>query len=137
MVWDATSPDTFAPSYLQSVTSAAGAVAALAENRKKEKYGCLDSAYSFTPTAIESSGAFGSLTQLFLRDLGNHLKLTIGEEKSFSYLLALHHSHGKARHLNNHFNVDLIQKCLPRANLPQIDQPFCPLLPQGNTILSV
>jgi len=36
LVWDATSPDTFAPSYLQSVTNAAGAVAALAENRKKD-----------------------------------------------------------------------------------------------------
>ena len=59
MVWDTTSLDTFAPSYLQSATSAAGAVAALVENRKKGKYGCLDSTYTFIPIAIESSGACG------------------------------------------------------------------------------
>ena len=86
-VWDATSPDTFAPSYLQSATSAAGTVAALAENRKKGKYWCLDSTYTFTPIAIESSGACGPLTMGFLRDLGNRLKLTTGEENSLKYLL--------------------------------------------------
>ena len=42
LLWDTTSPDTFAPSYLQSATSAAGAVAALAENRKNAKYRCLN-----------------------------------------------------------------------------------------------
>ena len=45
-----------------SATSEAGAVAALAESRKKAKYGSLDPAYSFTPTAIESLGACGPLT---------------------------------------------------------------------------
>ena len=39
LVWDATSPDTFAPSYLMSATSEAGVVAALVESRKKAKYG--------------------------------------------------------------------------------------------------
>ena len=87
LVWDATSPDTFAPSYLQSATSAAGAVAALAENRKNAKYGYLDSTYTFTPIAIESSRACGPLTMGFLRDLGNRLKLATGEENSFKYLL--------------------------------------------------
>ena len=87
LVWDATSPDTFAPSYLQSATSAAGAVAALAENRKNAKYRCLDSTYTLTPIAIESSGACGPLTMGFLRDLANRLKLATGEENSFKYLL--------------------------------------------------
>ena len=67
LVWDATSPNIFAPSYLQSATSTAGAVATLAKNRKKDKYGCLDSAYSFTPIDVESSGACGPLTLWFLR----------------------------------------------------------------------
>ena len=87
MVWDATSPDTFAPSYLQSATSAAGAVAALADNRKKGKYGCLDSTYTFAPIAIESSGTCGPLTMGILRDQGSRLKLTTGEENSIKYLL--------------------------------------------------
>ena len=34
LVWDATCPDTFAPSYVASATNEAGAVAALAEERK-------------------------------------------------------------------------------------------------------
>ena len=38
LIWDATCPDTFAPSYLPSATSQAGAVAGLAEVRKRIKY---------------------------------------------------------------------------------------------------
>ena len=87
LVWDATSPDTFAPSYLMSATSEAGAVAALVESRKKAKYGSLDSVYSFTPIAIESLGACGPLTLEFLRDLGNRIRQATGEESSFMYLL--------------------------------------------------
>ena len=70
-----------------SATSEAGAVAALAESRKKAKYGSLDSVYSFTPIAIESLGACGPLTLEFLRDLGNRIRQATGEESSFMYLL--------------------------------------------------
>ena len=70
-----------------SATSEAGAVAALAESRKKAKYGSLDPVYSFTPIAIESSGACGPLTLEFLRDLGNHIRQATGEESSFMYPL--------------------------------------------------
>ena len=38
LVWDATCTDTFAPSYTSNAASEAGAVAALAEERKKAKY---------------------------------------------------------------------------------------------------
>jgi len=55
-VWDATCPDTFAPSYLPSAASEAGAVAASAEERKKTKYASLNPAHTFTPVAIETSG---------------------------------------------------------------------------------
>ena len=87
LVWDATSPDTFAPAYLLSATTEAGAVAALVKNRKKVKYSCLGPAYSFIPIVIESSGACGPLTLEFLRDLGNRLRQATGEESSFMYLL--------------------------------------------------
>ena len=87
LVWDATSPDTFAPSYLLSATSEAGAVAAAAESKRKTKYSCLGPAYSFTPFAIETSGACGPLTLEFLRDLSNRLRQAMGEESSFAYLL--------------------------------------------------
>ena len=87
LVWDATSPDTFAPSYLLSATNEAGAVAAAAKSKKKSKYSCLGPAYFFTPVAIETSGACGPLTLEFLRDLGNHLRQATGEESLFAYLL--------------------------------------------------
>ena len=52
LVWDATCPDTFSPSFVASATNEAGAVAALAEERKKTKYAHLDSLYTFTSVAI-------------------------------------------------------------------------------------
>ena len=84
-MWDATSPDTFAPSYISGATNAAGAVAAMAEDRKKTKYICLEPKYSFTPVAI--LGAVGPQTLSFLKSLGNRLRQVTGEEKSFTYLL--------------------------------------------------
>ena len=59
LVWDVTCPDTFAPSYISSATSEAGAVAALAEERKKDIYAHLDPSHSFTPVAVETSGVVG------------------------------------------------------------------------------
>ena len=50
---DATSPDTFASSYVSKATSEAEAVAAVAEDRKMTKYKCLEPIYTFTPIAIE------------------------------------------------------------------------------------
>ena len=42
LVWDATCPDTISPSHLPSATREAGAVAALAERSKQEKYTALN-----------------------------------------------------------------------------------------------
>ena len=42
LMWDATCPYTFAPSHLPSATREAGAVAALAEQSKQEKYAALN-----------------------------------------------------------------------------------------------
>ena len=58
LVWDATCPDTFAPSYRCHTTSSAGAVATLVEEKKASKYSCLVPSHSFTPVAIDS-GANG------------------------------------------------------------------------------
>ena len=60
LVWDATCPDTFAPSYLPSAASGVGAVAAAAEERKKRKYSHLDQCHLFVPVAIETTGVFWS-----------------------------------------------------------------------------
>ena len=44
------------PIYTMSATSEAGAVAAMAEDRKRAKYLCLEPTYSFTPVAINLQG---------------------------------------------------------------------------------
>jgi len=59
LVQDATCPTCFAPLYLSSAASEAGAIAALTEERKKTKYAQLNPALTFTPMAIETSGFFG------------------------------------------------------------------------------
>ena len=87
LVWDATCPDTYAPSYTVSATVEAGAVAARAEERKRTKYSYLDSCHSFTPIAIETSGAFGPQTKLFLRELSQRLRQATGDTEAHSHLL--------------------------------------------------
>ena len=87
LAWDATSPDTFAPSYVPSATSGAGAVAEAAESRKRAKYSSLNPLYSIIPIAIESSGACGPRTMEFLKELGERMRKATGEESSFLYLL--------------------------------------------------
>ena len=86
LVWDATCPDTFAPSHLPSTTREAGAVAALAEWSKQEKYAALNQHYNFTLVAIETAGPFGPENFAFLRELRCRLKQVTGEAKSSSYL---------------------------------------------------
>ena len=67
LVWDATCPDTLAPSYRCHATSSTGAVATLAEERKSHKYSFLVPSHSFTPVAIESLGPIGRKTLAFLK----------------------------------------------------------------------
>ena len=87
LVWDATCPDTFAISYRAQATSEAGRVAESAEDRKAEKYRGLPASHSFTPVAIETLGAIGPRSMLFLRDLGRRIALESGEPRSTDYLL--------------------------------------------------
>ena len=58
VVWGATCPDTFAPSYSAIAVQQAGAVVEQAEVQKQRKYNHLDSCHFFTPVAIETAGVF-------------------------------------------------------------------------------
>ena len=87
LVWDATCPHTYSPSYTAIASQEAGAVAAIAEERKKAKYTCLSSYHIFTPVAVETAGVFGPETSVFLRVLSGRLRRFSGEEKSHAYLL--------------------------------------------------
>ena len=84
LVWDATCPDTFAPSHRGHATRSAGCVGEQAEGKKAEKYAHLAPAYLFQPVAIEPSGAIGSRSRAFLRELGRRVGAQTGEPRSTS-----------------------------------------------------
>eukprot|EP00731_Ephydatia_muelleri_P000771 Em0001g771a len=86
LVWDATCPDTFAPSYSTIAAHQVGAVTQQAEDRKMQKYKHLYSCYFFTPVAIETSGVFGPKIKEFLKELGFRLRQVSGKANSFAYL---------------------------------------------------
>ncbi|KAL5474494.1 hypothetical protein EMCRGX_G026449 [Ephydatia muelleri] len=56
LVWDASCPDIFAPSYSSIAAQLVGAVAQQAEDKKIQKYKHLDSCHFFTPVAIKTTG---------------------------------------------------------------------------------
>ena len=90
LVWDATCPDTLAPSYRDMASIRTGAVAAAAEERKVAKWPwvvAIVSLHSFTPVAIETLGAIGPKSLAFIRDLGYRMKQRNGEERALTYLL--------------------------------------------------
>ena len=86
LAWDATCPDTYAPSHLRLATSEAGAVAEQAEMRKSVKYADLQASHHFVPVAIETSGVFGQEALSFIRELGRRLRVKTGEPQSHFYL---------------------------------------------------
>jgi hypothetical protein len=55
---DATCPDTFAPSHVQACSSLAGSAAAVAEQKKSQKYADIISRVDLTPISIETSGVW-------------------------------------------------------------------------------
>ena len=80
LIWDATYPDTFAPSHLPCATREAGAVAALAVRSKQEKYAALNQYHNTRRQALWARDF------VFWRELNCCLKQVTGEAKSFSYL---------------------------------------------------
>ena len=87
MVWDATCPDTFAPSYRAHATQEPGKVAEAAEDRKCKKYMGLPPGHFFSPVAIETLGAIGPKSLALLKELGRRIRAETGEPKSREYLL--------------------------------------------------
>ena len=62
-------------------------VAAVAEERKSDKYRCLPPGYMFSPIAIETLGAIGPKSLALLKELGRRIAAESGEPKSTEYLL--------------------------------------------------
>ena len=87
LVWDATCSDTLAPSYLPHSSIQAGAVADLAEERKRRKYNDFLQRFCFSPVAFETLGVVGSESLQFLKDLGRRIHQATDDPKSYIYLL--------------------------------------------------
>ena len=51
------------------------------------KYSHLNSAHTFTPVAIETSGVFGAKTMRFVQELGQRLERVTGEVRSTNFLI--------------------------------------------------
>ena len=58
-MWDATCPDTLAPSHIHLAVREAGAVAEEAEKKKHSKYSQLSVSHNFVPIAVESMSTLG------------------------------------------------------------------------------
>ena len=74
-------------SYEPLATREAGAVAAEAEQHKRQKYTNLDGNHFFVPVAVETLGVIGPESESFLRDLTRKVMEATGEPSSHQYLL--------------------------------------------------
>jgi hypothetical protein len=86
LAWDATCPDTYAPSHLQGSSMTAGSAALAAETSKRLKYTDLMRGIDFVPVAIETSGVWGSEGLELVHELGRRLALTNQEPRSTTFL---------------------------------------------------
>jgi len=83
LIWDVTSPDTPAASYLDKAVTGPGVVATEAETRKRQKYSSIDdSLFIFQPIAIETLGAFGSSAIEFVDDLGHRMQIVCHDTRA-------------------------------------------------------
>ena len=86
LAWDATCPDTFAQSHVQSSSVSAGAAAAAAELKKRNKYSDMPPHIDFTPVAIDTSGVWGEDARDLIKELGRRIALVQLEPRSTSFL---------------------------------------------------
>jgi hypothetical protein len=86
LLWDATCPDTLAPSYVQRSAVEAGAAAAQAEEKKRSKYAALTGAHEFVPIAIETLGTWGSAGLAFVNEVGKRIAAVSGDQRATAFL---------------------------------------------------
>jgi hypothetical protein len=86
LVWDATVSCTLASSYVARTSLQAGAAAALAYNRKLQKYAALSPTYVVQPVAFETLGTIDPSTSVFLTELGKRLRLLTHHPQAAAFL---------------------------------------------------
>src|SRR5580693_1369763 len=86
LLWDATCPDTLAPSYVHRSAAEASAAATLAETKKQSKYANLTVAHIFVPVAIETLGSWGDQGLSFINELGKRITQHAGDSRATAFL---------------------------------------------------
>ena len=86
LLWDATCPDTLAPSHLSHTSIEAGAAAMIAEGNKVTKYASLSVGYEFVPVAIETLGSWGPAGLAFVNEVGRRITSVTGDIRAASFL---------------------------------------------------
>ena len=86
MTWDVTVTDTLAESYLLATSSAAGAAAEGAADRKVLKYQSLDQTHTFVPMAFETLGPINSKGEDFFNDLGRRISACTSDTRETAVL---------------------------------------------------
>src|ERR1043165_2982965 len=86
LAWDATCPDTFAPLHIQASSVAAGAVAATAETKKRNKYACLPTDNDFCSVAIETTGVWREEGLTLIKEMGGRIANISFDPRSVPFL---------------------------------------------------
>jgi len=86
LLWDATCPDTLAPSHLQGSSTVPGSAAAAAEAKKATKYAPLAMAHEFVPVAIETMGTWGARGLAFINEVGRRIAEQTCDPRSTAFL---------------------------------------------------
>ena len=92
LVWDVTCPDTLALSHLNHAVTGPGAVASVAESKKRTRYEEISRMFHFIPIAVESLGALGSDAAAFINYFGARIKTVIQERRAFDFIMQSCHS---------------------------------------------
>ena len=86
LLWDATCPDTLAPSHITRSAAEAGSAAREAESKKATKYALLATVHEFVPVAIETMGTQGACGLAFINEAGRRIAAVTGDTRSTAFL---------------------------------------------------
>jgi hypothetical protein len=83
LAWDATCPDTYAQSHVQSSSIQAGSAAEL---RKALKYSDIIAGVGFIPFVIDTSGVWGQQALSLAKDIGRQIAAVTHQLRSTTFL---------------------------------------------------
>ena len=86
LVWDFTCVQRLAVSYTRIASAPGSSVAAIAEEKKVDKYKDLSRDFVTQPVAVETLGGLGPTTLSFLTDLGHRISIISGNKRSTEFL---------------------------------------------------